>query len=185
MTKKQFLLALDNGLRKLPKEEREEILRDFEEHFTIAQMEGKSETDITSDLGSPQQIAKEAIANYHFDQATTNTTTSNFLRATWAVIGLSFFNLIIVLGPFVAVLGILLAGWITGISFIASPLLVLINYIIYPISFELFDLFIAIGLCGIGIFIVLGMYFATKGISYGFMRYLKFNMNLVKGGLQT
>lgn len=185
MTKKQFLTALDNALRTLPKEEREEMLRDFEEHFAIAQAEGKSEAEIASALGSAQQIAKEAIATNQFDQVETNATTGNFFRAMWAGIGVVFFNLVIVLGPFIAILGILLAGWIISVSFVASPLLVLVNYIIFPSSFELFDLFVAISLCGLGIFIGLGMYVATKGMSYRLVRYLKFNINLVKGGLQA
>lgn len=124
------------------------------------------------------------IATYHIDQVENNVSTGNILRALWAVIGLGFFNLVIVLGPFIALLGIIVGGWVTSVGFIASPLLVFVNPLIYPGTFELFDLFISMALCGAGFLIGIGMYFVTKVILNGFIRYLKFNINLVKGGLK-
>jgi len=43
---------------------------------------------------------------------------------------------------------------------------------------------LSLALCGIGLFIAIGMFFATKAVTSGFVRYLKFNMALVKGGLK-
>ncbi len=185
MNKEQFLHDLNATLRKLPEVEREEIMQDFNEHFSIGEEEGKSEKEIINALGSPQHIGKEMVANYHIDKVETEVTAGNIMRAVWGVIGLGFFNLVIVLGPFIALLGVLIGGWITSVSFVASPLLVLINVVIFPGSFEFFDLFFAIGICGLGLFIAIGMYFATRTIINGFVRYLKFNMNLVKGGLKA
>ena len=51
-------------------------------------------------------------------------------------------------------------------------------------AFEMFDLFFSLGLCGIGIFIAMGMFVATKALTKGFIRYLKFNITFVKGGLK-
>jgi uncharacterized membrane protein len=42
-----------------------------------------------------------------------------------------------------------------------------------------------LGLCGIGIFIAIGMFAATNALTKGFIRYLKFNASLVKGGLKN
>lgn len=184
MTKKQFLNDLKAALRRLPDDECEEIIQDFMEHFTVGQEEGKSETEITSALGSPQQIGKEMLATYRLEQVETKHSAGNIFRAFWAVIGLGFFNLVIVLGPFIALVGILFSVWISGVAFIVSPLLVFLNVFIIPGSFELFDLFVSIGLCGLGLFIVIGMYFATRAIVSGFIKYLNFNINLVKGGLK-
>src|SRR5690625_2055425 len=184
MTKKQFLQQLDAALRKLPKDEREEILQDFKEHFAIGQEEGKSDEELIASLGSPQHIAKEMIATYHVDQIQTNASTGNILRAIWAVIGLGFLNLVIVLGPFIALIVLIAGGWVSGVAFIASPLLVFINISIYPGTFEFFHLFFSIGLCVLGLFIAIGMYFATRAIINGLVYYLKFNINLVKGGLK-
>ena len=185
MTKQQFLTALEKALHKLPKEEKEEMLQDFEEHFAIGEAEGKSEQEIIAALGSPQQIAKETITANSYDQTSTNMTIGNMMRAIWAGIGVGFFNLVIVLGPFIAVLGLILSGWILGISLISAPLLFVVNIIVYPSSFELFELFLTIGLCGFGIFTIMGMYEVTKWSAYGCMKYVQFNISLVKGGLQT
>lgn len=183
MNKEQFLKQLNDGLGKLPEYEREDIIQDFHEHFDIGLNEGKSEQEIISSLGSPQKIAKEMVATYFVDQVETSSSAGNVMRATWAVIGLGFFNLIIVLGPFIGIVAIVLGGWVMSAGFTVAPLLVLLNRLIYPSSLHLFDLFTSIALCGLGLFIGVGMYYLTRAAISGFNRYLKFNINFVKGGL--
>ncbi|MBM7716207.1 putative membrane protein [Bacillus thermophilus] len=184
MTRNEFLKVLNSTLQNVPEEERLDIIQDFKEYFDAGQMEGKTEEQISTSLGSPRKIAKELLASYHLEKVEATASAGNIMRAVWAVIGLGFFNVVIVLGPFVAVAGIVVAAWITGAAFILSPLLVLANTIIFPGTFMFFDLFSSLALAGIGIFIVIGMYFATQAISSGFIRYLKFNMRIVKGGLK-
>lgn len=184
MNKDIFLKELRTYLQQLSEEEREDIIQDFEEHFVNGMEEGKTEEEISAALGSPHHIAKEMLASYHLDKVESTATTGNLIRAVWAVVGLGFFNLVIVLGPFIGLVGVLFGGWVTSIAFIASPLLVGINVIIYPGTFELFDFFFSILLVGLGLFIALGMFFATRALINGFLRYLKFNTRLVKGGLK-
>ncbi|MFJ8264018.1 HAAS signaling domain-containing protein [Rummeliibacillus sp. NPDC094406] len=183
MTKEQFLKNLNLALEGLSSVERQDILEDYEEHFAIGLEEGKTEEQIASSLGTPHHIAKELLANYHLEKVETTNTTGNIFRAVWAAIGLGFFNLVIVLGPFIGLLGVVFAGWVAGVSFIVSPLLVLVNTV--NGTFEIFDLFASIGLCGLGLFIILGMFFVTKWLTKGFVKYLKFNVSLVKGGLKA
>lgn len=99
MTKNKFLQQLNASLKRLSEKERTDILKDYEEHFTFGLEEGKSEEEIVASLGSPAQIAKELLADYHIEKVTASATTGNVFRAIWAVIGLGFFNLLIVLGP--------------------------------------------------------------------------------------
>ncbi len=68
MNKEQFLRELSNQLRKLPEEERKDILFDYEEHFQFGIEEGKTELEIIKGLGSPKVIAKELLAMYRFDE---------------------------------------------------------------------------------------------------------------------
>ncbi|HLV08955.1 MAG TPA: DUF1700 domain-containing protein [Halanaerobiales bacterium] len=182
MTKEQFLKQLAKGLKRLPAEERQDILRDYQEHFMIGIEEGETEEGISASLGSPRQIAKELLATYHLEQVETTTTTGNILRAMYAVLGLGFLNLVFVLGPFIALIGVLVAGWVAGTAFIISPLLVITDAVVHPGTFQAFFLFFSIMLCGLGFFINIGMFFATKAAADGFIRYLKFNMKIVKGG---
>lgn len=184
MTKKQFLTKLNTSLKGLSSDEREDILQDFEEHFTIGLEEGKTEEQISASLGSPQQIAKELVATHRVKKVNETSTSGNIFRAVWAVIGLGFFNLVIVLGPFIALTGLIIAGWMVGISFVTAPLLVLINVALHPQIFELFDLFVSIALAGLGLFIAIGMFFATRAVKNGFVRYLKYNLGVVKGGVK-
>jgi uncharacterized membrane protein len=182
VTKEEFLKQLDTALKSLPTEEREDIFRDYQEHFAIGLGKGKTEEKISASLGSPKQLAKELLASYHLEKVETAASIVNILSATYAVIGLGFFNLVFVAGLFIALAAILVVGWLTGTGLIISPLLVLIDAIVHPGTFELFFLFVSIMLCGLGVLLILGMYFATKAAAVGFIRYLQFNMNIVKGG---
>ncbi|MBP0724987.1 DUF1700 domain-containing protein [Bacillus sp. RG28] len=184
MNKEKFLKQLNLSLKKLSSNERHDILQDYEEHFAIGLEEGKTEEEIASSLGSPTQIAKELLASYHLEKVEATVTTGNIIRAVWAVIGLGFFNLVIVLGPFLALLALLLSGWVMGIGFVLAPLLVLIDAVVNFGTFEFFSLFISLALCGIGLFILIGMLPVTKSVVNGFVRYLKYNASIVKGGLK-
>ncbi|MER1999201.1 MAG: DUF1700 domain-containing protein, partial [Lysinibacillus sp.] len=94
---------------------------------------------------------------------------------------LSFLNVVFVLGPFLGVVGTLFGLWIAGISFVISPLLMLISVAITTTTFSLFNFFISIIFCGLGIFACMGCYYATKALKHLTIRYLKFNVSIVKG----
>jgi len=185
MTKDQFFKELQAGLRKLPSAEQKDILYDYEEHFLNGMEEGKKEEEIAQSLGSPQQIAKELLATYHLEKVENTISTGNIFRALWAVIGLGFFNIVIVLGPFLALVAIIVSGWIVGASFILSPLLVIVDSLLQPSGFEFFKMFVSILLVGLGIFISIAMFYLTRFSMKGFVSYLKFNAKLVKGGLKN
>lgn len=182
MNKEQFLDTLNTSLKPLSPSERADILRDYEEYFNVGFQEGKSESEISEELGSPYKIAKELLATYHIEKEDYRAPADYTLRFVLATIGMGFFNLIIVLGPLMALVGIVFAGWVVGMTFIGSPVLVLIGSIIYLGSFEFFDLFISLGLAGLGLFITMGMYYLTRLFLRLLLRYVKFNINFVKGG---
>ncbi|MDY0407082.1 DUF1700 domain-containing protein [Virgibacillus sp. 179-BFC.A HS] len=182
MNKEQFLRDLDDALKPLSAEEREDIRRDYDEHFVLGKEEGKTEAEIAEALGSPRKIGKEILAVYQVEKAQSKASTGNILRAVWAGIGLGFLNLILVLGPFIALVAVLASGWIAAGSFVLSPLLVLVNAILYPGTFEWFDLFVSVATAGFGLLLGIFMYFLSKGLVWMFVRYLKWNVNLVRGG---
>jgi uncharacterized membrane protein len=184
MTKDKFLQQLNASLKGLSEKERTDILKDYEEHFTFGLEKGESEEEITASLGSPAQIAKELLADYHLEKVTVSATAGNVFRAIWAVIGLGFFNLVIVFGPAITLAALIFSGWVLGILFLGSPLLVIVDTIVHPNTFLLFNLFVSLALCGLGYFIVIAMLSLTKLAKNGFVRYLKFNIALVKGGFK-
>lgn len=61
MNKSEFLAQLHDHLSVLPPEERQELMEDYEAHFTFALQNGKTEEEIAMELGNPAELAKEAI----------------------------------------------------------------------------------------------------------------------------
>ena len=63
MNKSEFLEILKDYLRKdFSEYEVNDILRDYEEYFVDGIIEGKSDMEIISALGSPKSIAKDLVS---------------------------------------------------------------------------------------------------------------------------
>jgi|GEM_PF-1797859 len=58
MNKKEYISALRAQLRRLPSDDVEEIVKEFETHFDIGLSEGKNESEIAAKLGSPEEVAQ-------------------------------------------------------------------------------------------------------------------------------
>ena len=61
MTKIEFLQQLYNLLGGLPADELDDIIADFEEHFSVGTSEGKCEEQICSELGDPKSCAAQYL----------------------------------------------------------------------------------------------------------------------------
>lgn len=184
MNQGQFLSKLKEAIQTLPQAERDDILYDYEEYFSNGLADGKTEEEISASLGSPEQLGKELSAVYYVDAVQDNGTTGNFFRAFWAVISISFFNLLIVAGPLIALAALLFSGWVVAVSFSLTLVGVLINTLIYPEIFEPFNLFLSTGLTGAGLLIGIGMYAVTGWMKRWFVKYFQFNVRMVKGGMK-
>ena len=58
MNKKEYISALRAQLRRLPSDDVEDIVKEFETHFEIGLSEGKNESEIAAKLGSPEEVAQ-------------------------------------------------------------------------------------------------------------------------------
>ena len=181
MTKYNFLNELERRLVKLPEEDKKEVMRDYEEHFEFALEAGKSDEEIIAALGSPEKIAKEVAADYHVELARETNNVSNAVRAVLSVAGLGFFNLVFVLGPAIAVGGVIFAFTVSGAALAVSPVLLLVFSAVRLQSFTWFDFFMSLVASGIGIFISIAAYYMTKWAIGLTTRYLAFNLRVVKG----
>ncbi|MFA8437759.1 HAAS signaling domain-containing protein [Pueribacillus sp. YX66] len=182
MTKAEFLQALERELQKLKDYEREEILYDFEEHFAAGLAEGKREDEIASDLGDPKIIAKELLVDYRVTQAETEKSVKNIFQAMIATISLSFFNLIFVLGPAAAVIGVYIGLGVTAITLVLSPLGWFISFLFGFGQVNMLQSFFASVLfCGIGLLLSVGVYYFGKFLYDLLLKYIKFNLRIVKG----
>lgn len=183
MNKTEFLQELERFLQKLSYDERQDVLQDFEEHFAIGLEKGETEQHIAASLGSPEQIAKDLLINYNLDEKTPlqKQPEQDTARVILLTVLLVMFNLIIVLGPFMAIVGTILSGWMTGIAFVMTPFLYLFKVMFLPNETYLFELFLAIGLTGLGILIGIAMFYITRFTIQLTIRYVKFNIRIAKG----
>lgn len=195
MIKEEYLERLSKLIRRMPKEYREDILSDYEEHFAIGVEKGRTEEEISEALGNPETVAKQFKIEYMIKKAEDKPSVGSMFEALFAAAGMGIFNLIFVLGPVMiimaVILGLLGAGLamiFSGIFTTISPLLQLIfpNLHLHPqVNNGIWDtLWIigeGIGLMVVGIAIVVFMAYVTKWFYRLMIRYLKLNMKIIKG----
>ena len=182
MTKQEFLDKLNGLMKKMPEEERKDILYDYEEHFQNGMASGKSEAEIANSLGSPQAIAKEIMAGYHVAQAAENVSMTNMVRAVLATVSLGLINLVFVLGPLFGVIGVLFAFYVVAFVLFAAPVLMLAaaGMPSEPAGI-LAWIFTSMVTVGAGTLLGIGMIFVTRWAGKAFLKYLQFNIRIIKG----
>ncbi|MEW9503399.1 DUF1700 domain-containing protein, partial [Jeotgalibacillus marinus] len=104
---------------------------------------------------------------------------NNVTKVVFAAVGLGMFNLIFVLAPFIAGLVIPLALFVGGVVLLLSPIILLIQdgFTLTYVK----EIFLILGYIGVGLIFLLG---AIKGWTYFYkilLRYLKFNLDIVRG----
>lgn len=176
MTKLEYLLG------KLPEHDRREMLYDYEEHFEIGLENGRSEANLIEELGDPHIIARDLLADYHISKADKDKTASNMARAIIATVSLSFFNLVFIIGPVTAILGtyVALCGVALGLTLLP---LVIIGASILGYSHESFSVnfFVSLTAFSLGMLMSIGMIYVGKFFYNLILRYIKFNIKIVKG----
>jgi uncharacterized membrane protein len=182
MNKKEFMEKLDKALAGIPKDEKKEVMRDYEDHFSIGLEKGRTEDEIAKSLGDPASIAKSITAEYSITRAKREPSIKNIFRAIITVTGLGLFNLIFVLGPLIIAVALLFVAYGVAILFIAAPFLMLV----YPASVSIPSgdtpiWMVAVGLHIIGdILLVLSLYI-TKGFYKLIIAYLQMNAKIIRG----
>lgn len=207
----EYIAELKNHLARLPEDERADILRDQEEFFREAVLSGRTEADVIGSLGEPKQLAKTLIAesrvaasetafgvagsngpktdtaaaNKDMKPASLPTQVNAMLRAFIAIIALAPFNLIFVLGPFIALMACLFSAWLMGgisltfgigsIFLVASELTGIgasawahASSVLLGISITMFSL------AFLGMMTVV-----TSWIAQGTVRYLRWNLDII------
>jgi uncharacterized membrane protein len=189
MNKLQYLENLEKSLKSLPKEETIDIMNDFKEYFEVGIERGRSEEDLTISLGNPRMLARQIRLESYIKKAEETKSASNILRAVFTSIGLSFFNLIVMLPVFsivVSVLAVLFAcsvslcaAGITGtVGSIFSPLFS--QYLTFNVNVAV-SIFAFIGIGSLGILFFIGNIYISKFIFRLVVRYLRFNLSVIKG----
>jgi len=187
MNKKEFLGRLSELIKDIPGEEKKDILFDYEEHFRIGLEKGRKEEEIAASLGDPKVIAKQSRASCILREAEKTTSASNIMRAIFAAVGLGFFNLVIVLGPAIGLIGILVALFAAAFAITVSGAAVSLGTLLGPVfAWNVYIPFAAvvsiplgIGLTALGLLSIIGTFYLTK-FSYKLsISYLKMNLQII------
>jgi uncharacterized membrane protein len=193
MDKKTFMTAMKGHLSGMPKDEREDILLEYEVHFSEGKKAGKTEEQICKELGNPLEIAKMYRVNVLIQTAEENVSTNNIMRAILASVGLGLFNLILVLGPFVGVLGVVVGIFAASVALVFSGVVVVLRGLIGPFGAAWIDIPnawlvdamvttpLGIGLFALGILIFIFGVVLGKWIYRLTIKYLRFNLRMITG----
>lgn len=197
MNKDEYLKKLSKMVKKLPKEDREDILSDYEEHFRIGIEKGRTEEEISKALGDPKTIVKQIKAEYMVNLAENKPSLGSIIKAALSISGLGFFNLIFVAVPALVLSLIILALFVAGVAIIVvgiltalSPLLQILIpnetfYRTFPFAADgTFSTVVTIVwgiILGVGGIVIVGiMAFIIKWFYNLAIRYLKFNLRFIK-----
>lgn len=189
MNKNEFFKRLERALSGLSPKEKKEILYDYEEHFRSGLAEGKAEEEIAASLGNPSSIGKAYKADTILSKARSEKSVANILRAVFAALSLGFFNIIFILGPFLGLIGVLIGLWAAAVAIGLSGVGLLLGLIYSSLArwgfIEYFPtvlgvIFAGIGLTSLGGLLCIGMVYLTKWFYKIILKYIQFNINIVK-----
>lgn len=206
MNKEHFLIELKLNLTDLPPEKISAILAEYEEKFAAELTDGKSEEQIVNELGHPKQLAAERLIQFGIkpkpkeasysqgdwveldsepeelnDEIEAQQSYSPFVQFIKAVFIIGF-NLFFVLTPMIVLLFCLLGAWITGIAFSFAPIFGIFALLgTYSVA-TVFQTFMTILICGIGLVMLAVCYSFTRVLTKLFRRYLVWMRRAIVGG---
>ncbi|WP_461421171.1 DUF1700 domain-containing protein [Gudongella sp.] len=120
MTRNEYLSKLKSYLSDLREGELREILLDYEEHFNIGREKGKTDDEISAELGSPKEVAESILSTIHTESYNEKAAPNDGSRRFLIFLLLLGLNLVFVLGPVAAVLGVIVGIFGAGIGFVVG-----------------------------------------------------------------
>jgi uncharacterized membrane protein len=190
MKREQFLSELRRALGRMSDQEKREVLYDYEEHFRMGLAEGKSEEDIARALGNPRYLGKSYAIDALLEAPDDGrgVRAGSVLRAVFASISLTFVNVIFVLGPFMGLVGGMIGLWAAAVSLPLAGLGTVLSPIaaaVVPGWFSLggmsvaLVLFAGLGVTGLGLLAVLGMWKLSRLFVQMTAAWVRFNARIV------
>ncbi len=132
MSRQVFMSRLREGLRDLPQKAKDDILADYEAHFSEGQAAGRSEAEVAAALGDPGRLARELRAEVGLKRWESERNPSAAASAVFAVLGLGAIDLLVLLPVVLGIAGTLFGFAIAalvcfgagGVVFAAGPFFV-------------------------------------------------------------
>lgn len=195
MNKDEYLEKLKELLKDMPKDERKDILLDYEEHFMVGLEKGRTEEEISMALGNPETVAKQIKVEQMIKKAEDKPSVGSIYEAALAAAGLGFFNLVFIAGPALLLAAIIAGLFLTGLAVIFSGILAAMSPVLQllfpqqnihlPSSSGFFGNLVimggGIGVTIAGILLVVLMAYIAKWFYNLMIKYLKLNLKIIKG----
>jgi uncharacterized membrane protein len=124
MNRSQFLSGLRQGLSGLPADEIEEIVDDYDTHFTDGIAAGRNEDAVAAALGHPARLARELRAEAGLRRWEENRSAGNFFGALLALVALVAVDLIFLLPVLVVAAALLFAFGVAALAVVLAGLAV-------------------------------------------------------------
>ncbi len=188
MKQAEFLNQLERHLHKLPQLERNEILADYKEHFSVALAKGKKEEEISSSLGQPKSLATGYLGQYYVDSAEGSKGPVGKLlylgRAFFLLIVLAPFNLLFFSVPFGAFALALIGLWVAPLILMGIPFLLLFKLLVGSFFMGHFLNYLVVtavlfGLFGLGLMGALFLSKLTEIFGKIVLSYVKWNLTVM------
>jgi len=189
MNRVEFLRELKKTISSMTSSEKEDIVRDYEEHFDAGSREGKTEEEIARALGNPRVIGRAYKMDTLLQEGEKKHTFGSTTRAVFASLGLGIFNAIFVVGPYAGLVGALAGLWAASFAIaaggfaavLAVPFRFLLpSFVSLGGMSPLFVLFTGIGVCALGVLTAIGMVKLSKCFFAMTVRYLRFNLRVIR-----
>jgi uncharacterized membrane protein len=189
VNKQDYINQLRKELNGLMQSDIDDIIRDQEEYFREAASSGRNEASVISSLGEPAALAKELKAEYQIKVAASESKipaqAKGIFNAILALCVLAPFNLIFVLGPFIAICSTLFSFWLVdavfGVLAVAGILVSLAVIIMMNPLLGLTGVFASIAVLGLSLLAFCIIYYVTVGFMKVMVSFLKWNINFVTG----
>lgn len=130
MNKENFLRQLYNALYFLNENERRDIMLDYEEHFRAGLENGKTEEQISKELGDPIEIAN----SYKTTKDAKNNNSNKYFGAKAVIVAilLVFLNITFILGIYLAVWGALIAFFAGAVALFVGGIASILGTAVLP-----------------------------------------------------
>jgi uncharacterized membrane protein len=180
MNKQEFIETLRYYLVSLPEDERNELLRDYDAHFIYGVQNGKTEAEISRELGEPLALAREAVGTELLPPPPWAPRRRDIPRFIGVSILLFFLNVMLAIPVFSSLWAAFISICASAIAGFLAPLALVLESALYG-GYTPSKLFIAIGMIGIGMLLVALARYIGKGLLFITMKYGKWNYKTWRG----
>lgn len=211
MNREHFFIELKLYLRQLSQSDQQNVIDEYQALFDEKLAEGLTEFEITKELATPKQIAQDILTDFNLPFDIPNTPNQDWVEFSssgsdnehdhpyqpsahytensataftrfFQVAGIISLNALFMIWAILSWALLLFSGWLVSLTFILSPLISLYLLLQLNSAYSMFQFFMTLVLCGVGLIIFVMLKPLTNGSLKLLNYYTKWNLSVLKGG---